>query len=123
MPRKTDEWMGKDDGTDIPVRVKLRIFDKCNGTCQKCRSRVYPGRFQYDHITAIINGGGNRESNLWILCDSCHGGKTREDVGIKSRTARIRANHLGLKKPKGRPMPGSRASGWKKRLDGTVVKR
>ena len=37
-------------------------------------------------------------------------------------TARVRAKHLGIKRS-ARPMPGSRASKWKQKLNGQVVLR
>lgn len=120
--RSVPEWIGKTPDTPTPARVKLRIlaeqFDFC--LCGAIfGARCKP---EFDHIIALINGGENRQSNIEALCKSCHAIKTGADVAEKSKVARVRKKHLGIAKPK-RPMPGSRASKWRKRMDGTVERR
>ncbi|MCU1464069.1 MAG: hypothetical protein JWO37_4144, partial [Acidimicrobiales bacterium] len=70
MSRAIDkEWIGANDDTAIPPRVKIRIFDKFEGRCGDCTLKIY-GKLRpaYDHIVALINGGKNAESNLQLLC-------------------------------------------------------
>lgn len=122
MTREVPEWIGKDDGTDIPKRVKLRIYFRYGGVCQICFAKEKILGPEYDHRVAIINGGQHRESNLVPVHPKCHKAKTRTDVAEKSATARTQAHHIGIKKSK-RPMPGSRASPFKKKMDGTVERR
>lgn len=114
MSRKLDEWIGANDDTAIPPRVKLRVFQKHGGECAICslhiRGSLLPA---YDHITALINGGGNRESNLQLLCLPCHKVKTKTDVAEKSKVARVRAKHLGIKS-KRRTIAG-------RKFDGTPI--
>ena len=123
--RAVEEWIGKKSDAAIPPRVKLRIFLRFNGCCQcGCGRRIVSGEpWQADHVTALINGGQHRESNLQPLLTEHHKNKTKEDVAEKSVTYRKRLKHHGLKKPKGRPIPGSKRSGLRKKMDGTVVKR
>lgn len=45
---------------------------------------------------ALINGGQHRESNLAPALREVHREKTADDVAIKSKTARMRAKHLGV---------------------------
>lgn len=70
---------------------------------------------------ALVNGGQNRESNLAPILIDKHKEKTREDVRIKARTARIQKARYGIKK-KSRWAYG-KDSPWKKKIDGTVVRR
>lgn len=120
--RSTEEWKGATDDTAIPARVKIRVFDRYKGCCATCTRPIRGSlRPEYDHIIALINGGENRESNFQLLCDTCHGEKSRSDVKIKSKIARVRKRHLGIRKPS--RFPGSRDSKFKKKMDGTVVKR
>jgi len=125
MARKVSQWAGKDDNSPVPARVRLRVFIKFNGRCQICTRKIEPGeRWVCDHKQAIINEGANNEDNLWPICDWCDKKtKTPADVAEKSITYRKRLKHHGLKKPKGRPIPGSKRSGLKRRFDGAVVKR
>ena len=123
MPREIPEWIGKNDNSPIPDRVRLRVFEKYHGRCYRSGVRLLPGMWDIDHITAVINGGKNRESNLApIWKEKPHKDKTREDLKIKAVTYRKKKAYLGFKK-KSRPMPGSKRSGFKIKMDGMVVKR
>lgn len=97
MSRSVVEWFGKTDDAKIPPRVKLRIWDRCGGRCAITGRKLRPGDdYEFDHIVALANGGAHRETNLQLVCSIAHKEKTRSDVALKSKTARIRAKHLGL---------------------------
>lgn len=121
--RSVDEWIGKTDDAKVPPRVKLRIFESYGGHCYLSGRKIGPAdKWEIEHIVALCNGGENRESNLAPALKDKHKEKTANDVAEKSRVSRKRSKHLGAKR-KSRPMPGSRVSGWKKHLDGTVSER
>lgn len=109
MARAVEEWIGRDDDTPVPERVKLRVFTRFEGRCHRSGRKIMAGDpWDVDHVLAICNGGENRESNLApILRGKVHKAKTAEDVAIKSKVARTRAKHLGIH-PKGK--------GWNRRL-------
>lgn len=128
MPRSVPEWIGKTDDTPVPPRVRLRVLKRFGSCCDVdggCGRPICPGdAWSCDHIRAIVNGGANRESNLHPLCAWCNPPKTAADVAEKSRTYRQQLRHVGIKlKPAGRPLMGTVASGWRKRMDGTVERR
>jgi 5-methylcytosine-specific restriction protein A len=114
MARSTEEWKGKTDDTPVPPRIRLRIFDRFGGTCHISGRKIRPGEaWNLDHVVSIINGGTNSESNLVPVLVDPHKAKTREDVAEKSRVARKRKAHLGLKKKR-------TITRWR-RFDGTIV--
>lgn len=120
--RTLPEWVGATPDTPIPVRVKLRVFERHEGRCHISGRKITAAdQWECDHIIALCNGGEHRESNLAPALRDKHRAKTAEDVAEKSRSAKIRARHLGVRTS--RPMPGSRASAWKRKMDGTVVPR
>lgn len=124
MPRSTEEWRGKTDDTDVPERVRLRVLLAFDRRCGNCGNTIRPGKpWTCDHKVALINGGENRESNLQPLCDICNPKKNAADVAEKAEVAATMKHHYGLDKPKGAPMPGSRRSKWKRKMDGTLVRR
>lgn len=124
MARSVPEWIGKNDDEPVPDRVRLRVFDRAKGHCCSCTNMIVGGRWICDHRIAIINGGENREKNLQAICDICDRKvKTPADVAEKALIARVKAKHLGLRKKKGRPMPGSRASKFKAKIGGGFVRR
>jgi 5-methylcytosine-specific restriction endonuclease McrA len=112
MTRPVEEWIGAKPESRIPARVRVRAFQSQDGRCAECGKKmaVCGEPFEVDHITALVLGGENRESNLRALCAPCHRSKTRQDVAQKSTEARKRAKHLGLKQPK-RKIPYRRADG------------
>lgn len=121
--RSVQEWIGATPDTAIPPRVRVRVFDAKGGRCHKCTREIPPAEaWTCEHLIAIINGGPNRESNLDVTCGWCLPEKNAADVAEKASVYAKRAKHLGVKKSS-RPMPGSRASGLRKRFDGTVVRR
>lgn len=120
-PREVEEWRGASSDTPVPPRVRLRVYLRDKGVCRECGRKLGPAdKPECDHIVAICNGGQNRERNLRTLCNWCHAAKSRKDVAEKSRTAHVLSKHVGIKRASTRPMPGSRASGIRKRMNGTV---
>jgi hypothetical protein len=121
--RSVPEWIGRNDDAPVPPRVRVRVFrrhgERCAGPCG--RALREGDAWSCDHVVAICNGGQNRESNLQPLCDWCRPAKDALDVATKSIIAKAALRHCGIKlRPKGRPMLGTRASGWRKRLSGKV---
>ena len=125
MSRDRPEWIGKTDNTPIPPRIRLRVFEDDGGICQcGCGIKIQSfDDWETDHTIAIINGGENRQSNLRTLLAKHHKVKTAADVREKSIVARKRMKFLGIAPKKGRPMPGSKASGFKKCMNGEVIRR
>lgn len=101
MARATDEWRGKTDDTPAPPRVRVRVFDRCEGRCGQCGRRIAAGeKWTLEHLKALINGGENRESNMGVTCDWCLPAKNAADVAEKSRVYQKRAKHIGATGPK-----------------------
>jgi 5-methylcytosine-specific restriction endonuclease McrA len=69
--------------------------------------------WQCDHIVPLIAGGEHRESNLAPALLDPHREKTKAEVAEKSRVAKRRKSHLGLKKKR-------TITRWRK-FDGTIV--
>ena len=124
MPRSVPEWIGKTHDTPIPTRVRLRVFERFSGCCHISGRRIRPGEaWEIDHIVSLASGGEHRECNLAPALVVPHKVKTKQDVALKAKINRKKAYHLGLKKKKSRPIPGSKASGLKKGFDGIVRRR
>jgi len=112
--RQTEEWIATNDDQAIPARVKVRIFEKYEGTCYLSDIKIRPGdKWECEHIIALSNGGEHRESNLAPALADPHKEKTKSDMKIKAKIARVRKRHLGIKK-KGWTIPG-------RKFDGTPI--
>lgn len=97
MSRALPEWIGKTDDAKVPPRVRARIFLREDGRCWISGRRItVADAWDLDHKVALINGGEHRESNLFPALRDKHIEKTADDVAEKSKTARMRAKHLGI---------------------------
>lgn len=128
MPRSLPEWIGKTEDTPVPPRVKLRVFERCQGRCHISGRKIMPGDlWDMDHVVALCNwtgeGHGNRESNLAPALRDKHREKTKADVAEKAVSYRKRSKHIGAKAPSRRPIPGSKATRFKKKISGEVERR
>lgn len=120
--RAVPEWIGKTPDARIPPRVRLRVFDRFNGICYLSGRKIAAGEpWECDHICALVNGGEHRESNLAPAIKDKHREKTAADVREKSEINRKALAHRGIRKRSS--FPCSKDSPFKKKLDGSVVRR
>jgi 5-methylcytosine-specific restriction enzyme A len=103
-------------------RTRALAFQRADGKCDECGMRLEPGRIAYDHINPDGLTGNNDLNNCAVLCVPCHRQKTRGDVGRIAKAKRQHARDIGAYKSRN-PLPGGKASKWKRKLDGTVVWR
>jgi len=114
---------GLEERRVLSPRDRLSLFERHRGVCCLCGLKIMVGdKWIVEHIIALELGGGNADDNLGPAHDHCAREKTKEDHARGAKLKRVRQKHLGIRK-EGRPMPGSRRSPWKKKLDGTVVRR
>lgn len=122
MSRSVEEWIGSSPDTSVPDRVRLRVFEKHGGRCYLSGRRIVPGdKWELEHKIALCNGGEHRENNLAPALSGPHKEKTKLDVAEKSKVARIRGKHLGIKKRS--RFSCSRDGKWKKKISREVVAR
>lgn len=108
---------------EFPAKVKLAAWNRERGHCQECGRKITKG-VQYDHRIPAAIGGPPTVENCDVLCTPCHSLKTTTaDVPAIAKTKRIIAKAAKAERRKGRPLPGTKASGLRKRMDGTVERR
>ena len=114
---------------EFPRRVKALAFKRCCDAagiphCQGCGIIITAGNLFFDHIQPDGLGGEPILENCQILCKTCHGSKTLgEDNPIMQKADRVMKKTYGIASRRGRPIPGSKASGLKKGFDGVVRRR
>ena len=94
-----------------------------------CRGIIYPkdGRtaWRADHRIRWAEGGRDTADNLFpilLACDAGKDGKAASDTKWVAKGKRIAAKANGWRR-NSQPIPGSRNSPWRKRMDGTVERR
>jgi 5-methylcytosine-specific restriction endonuclease McrA len=106
----------------LSAKRKLKIWEKEKGLCMLCGCRLFSGRVVFEHVRALELGGDDEDHNIRLTCIPCAGEKTRDDHSRAAKAKRVKSKHLGLKKSKN-PLPGSKGSKWRRKIDGTIVPR
>lgn len=114
------------DRKEFPQSVRKAAFRRCcrDGLpyCEGC-GNLLRGTLIYEHVQPDGLGGEPTLENCKVHCKTCADVKTfTEDNPRMQKADRVLKKNFGLK-PKGRPMPGSRASGLRKRMNGQVERR
>jgi 5-methylcytosine-specific restriction protein A len=106
---------------EFSAKVKVAAFKRADGRCEGCGVRLTVGRFTYDHRIPDQLGGEPTLENCQVLGWCCDRPKTAKDQAVIAKAKRVEARHLGAR-PKS-AFPCGKNSPWKKRMDGTVVRR
>lgn len=123
--------MAEDVGTTkrkhMTPRMRLKIWENHKGMCALCGGKIDGVRQRWivEHMRALELGGEDSESNMAPVHEACAIAKTVGKNGDHARAAkakRVKTKHLGIKKSKN-PLPGSKGSKWKRKMDGSVVER
>ena len=105
-------------------KERVRLFELRNGICHLCEGKIQVGQaWHIEHLIAWELTRDDSDDNLRLAHVKCHKPKTAEDVRAIRKADRQRAKHVGVKKPKGRPIAGTKASGWKHKLNGQWERR
>ena len=96
--------------------MRTRIFDNAQGTCCLCHFKIKAEsgeRWIIEHLKPLWLGGEDDERNMGPAHERCAIDKTTKEAPVKAKSDRVRANHLGIKKPR-------TITRWR-RMNGTVV--
>lgn len=120
---------------EFPKSVKRDALHRSGGLCEgegelyglpkgiRCNRDLSYG-VHFDHVNADSNGGKPTLENCAAVCPQCNLHKAyHHDTPRAAKGLRQRDRNQGIKRRKGPPMMGSRESGWRKKMDGTVERR
>ena len=109
---------------EFPAKVRLAAWDRSGGNCEDCGIKIITGQGpEYDHDLPDDLGGEPTLENCVVRCIPCHRVKTREeDIPRITKARRLRKKAANATARKA-ILPGSKASKWRKRMDGTVERR
>lgn len=110
----------------ISAKERLEIFDRAQGLCHLCEEKIDVVRDAWDieHRVSLAMGGDETRGsdNLQPAHRDCHRIKSSSDSWALAKAKRREARHKGAAVSRS-PLPGGRASKWRKKLDGTVTPR
>ena len=107
----------------ISTKQRVALFQKHDGVCHICGGKINVGEaWDLDHRIPLAMGGEDIEANWAPAHGKCHRTKTTDDVGKIAKAKRREARHLGVNVSR-TPLPFGKGSAFKRKLDGTVVRR
>lgn len=120
---------------EFPNKTKRAAYLRSGGFCEcarvpmldrplGCGIALRDGQIRYEHIIPDQIRPDNSLENCAALTVACWRQKTDNyDLPIIAKAKRVADRAHGIKRSTSRPMPGSKASGISKRMDGTIVRR
>lgn len=83
---------------------RLRIFEAHKGVCVLCSKPIDGVRDKWtiEHMRALGLGGEDDDKNCGPAHEACRRVKDKEDVSSIAKAKRVKARHVGAKKPTGK---------------------
>lgn len=79
---------------------------------------------EFDHAILWANSRDSSLDNCLAVCPSCHRYKSaKHDTPLAAKTVRQKEKVGDGIRSSRNPLPGSRKSKWKRKIDGTVIER
>lgn len=106
------------------AKALLEKLIEHKGNCAVCGFKTGGSAgLEWDHVIPLEMGGDDTLENLQPLCRPCHRAKTRQDAGHTAKAKRMQQREAGISRQPKKTIPGSKASGWKRKMDGTAERR
>jgi 5-methylcytosine-specific restriction endonuclease McrA len=108
----------------ITAKMRADIFLSRGGMCHLCSMKVVPGEdWDVSHDIPLEAGGKDDATNWFVAHRKCHRVHTSTvDAPLIAKVKRIHQKHVGAQKSRS-PMPLGRGSKFKRKMDGTIVRR
>lgn len=103
----------------LTPKQRLKLFVEHEGRCCICHNKIDGVHEMWDeHINPLWLAGDNSASNRAPAHERCAREKTAREAKTRSKGRKVAEKHAGAHRPKGPPMPGSRRSRYKKKMNG-----
>ena len=108
----------------ITAKTRADIFARHSGVCHLCSLKVDAWQeWDVSHEIPLEAGGKDDDSNWLVAHRKCHRVHTAKvDAPLIAKVKRIHQNHIGASKSRS-PMPFGKGSKFKRKMDGTIVRR
>jgi 5-methylcytosine-specific restriction protein A len=120
-------WIPAEKRDKLTRKQIAELFLRQDGRCPECGQKLQtkghiPVQFIDEHDLPLWAGGTNELQNRGLVCRPCAKDKTIREAPQLAKSRRVRDKAIGAKKSRN-PLPGSKASGWRHRMDGTWERR
>jgi hypothetical protein len=125
MSQPQVEYIAPTKRRSMSKQRRTRIFLSRNGVCCLCgfQIRAHAEDWFIEHPEAINLGGSDDDADLHPAHVRCKPAKDAADAALIAERNSVIDKHCADAPRKSRPMPGSKASGWKKPMNGPAVRR
>lgn len=97
---------------------RLRIFETHHGICCLCDRKIQAGeKWIIEHPLALGLGGADTDENKRPAHEDCRRIKDKIDVPAIAKAKRMKARHIGIKKPSRFPKPPPGYNPWTRRIE------
>ncbi len=121
MPFIAPEDVGTTPRRPLSAHRRLQAWERTKGVCEAPIDGVRE-RWIVEHIRALELGGADDLANMGPAHEACARTKTRNDHARTAQAKRQKIQHLGAAEPS-RPVPGSRGTLFKRKINGRVILR
>jgi 5-methylcytosine-specific restriction endonuclease McrA len=109
---------------NLTDKQRLQMFVRHGGICCLCGEKIDGVKEMWDeHFDPLWRTGDNSPDNRRPAHAKCARDKTSSEAAERAKGRDMAEYHFGAKRPKTKPMPCGRRSPFKKKMDGTVVRR
>lgn len=116
------EDLGTTPRRKLSTRDRLKVFEAHGGVCALCGAKIDGTRDKWivEHLRALGLGGTDDDSNMAPAHERCASAKTADDIPRIAKAKRVKARHIGARAPSRNPMPGSRNTPFRRKINGTT---
>jgi len=108
----------------LTAKQKLKMFVEHNGICCVCGGKIDGVKQAWDeHVDPLWRDGTNDMQNRRPVHVACARQKSADETKDRAKGQRIAEKHFGAKEKRGPAMPGTKRSGWKRKINGETVRR
>lgn len=112
------------DRREFRRATKAAAWERCGGACEGCARKFADGDcVEFDHIVPDALRKNADLANCQVLCTECHKAKTKGDITTIAKSVRIAKKFNGTFRIARHIVPGSKASRFRKSLNGKVTIR
>ncbi len=83
----------------LSTTKRVKVFEDALGRCHICGLKISGKGWEVEHVIPISLGGADDASNMRPAHTDCHATKTKADNASWTKAKRVRAKHIGIKKP------------------------
>lgn len=117
----TDD-LGTTPRRKLSTRDRLKVFEAHGGVCALCGGKIDGSRETWivEHLRALGLAGEDAPENMAPAHEHCAAAKTKDDVARIAKAKRVKVRHIGARAPSRNPVPGSRNTPFRRRMNGTT---